>query len=138
MCLDRLKDINDIASRGTGYKIVRKNMESLYSCNEYIFNREKWNTDLKDININISNNRAYKSGFHIFRGLKDAVEYAYTFNCISSRYYDLWKIEYNDVVAFGLEEFRDSEQYCEVIVAKEIRFIRKINIFEILFAHFCK
>ena len=131
MCLTHVDQQPQYPQTRIGYKVIdiKKNGDL---CNPYTTTTNgettynpigKWTVDKKDLQIpNTNQTRTYKSGFHIYDKVEDAR---------FARWYaanrKVFQVEYDDVVATGVEEalrygFGDNEK---VIVARKMKVIKQ-------------
>ena len=115
MCLKTVDDVRNYPDEGYGYKvfgIVDRKLMSLYRM-DYAYPKDhSWVKDETTGFISAEDGSHYKVGFHIFKDVKEAREYAFGYQTVH-------KVQYRSATATGIQMHK------EVIIATEMRILHE-------------
>jgi hypothetical protein len=125
MCLARLKEFK---TSGIGYKYLYSCGNGYYSspCYDAKFKLGRWYTDKMTGDADGVDSCHYPTGYHICVSKRGAEKY----RDVSDHKFPILKIQYKNVVATGIQEYRSDEDKrirLRVVVARKIKLLKEVR-----------
>ena len=119
MCLDTVKQTDNLPKWGVGYKIVDRNMKSpcFHLGKPWKIGETRDDTNKKRI-MNRRRYISYNSGFHIYKNKKDIFNIVCTCGSCGDK---VLKVRYSKLTAIGIDDNR------ETIIARRMTILSEVS-----------